>query len=84
MTATDLEIAAIDDDGGTLGHPGIDVSLHFVQMLAGHERAHLRRFIFRAADSQCFDARCELGRQLIRNVVADSHRYRNGHTTLAG
>ena len=84
LIALQLEAAAIDHQLGAFGDAGIDIALHLVVMLLGHQRAHLGFRIGAGADLQGADLRLELGHQRVGRLLADRHRDRDRHAALAG
>ena len=81
-----LIVAAIGHQGSALFHAQIDITQDFLLVRRGYQRPHLVFFatLFKPwTNAQLSDQRLQSGNQFIGRVVADDHRHRQRHATLA-
>ena len=84
LIALELDAAAIDDELGTFGDTGVDVTLHLLLVLPGDERTHLGFGVGAGSNLQRAHLGLEPGDQGVRRLLADGDSHRDRHAALAG
>ena len=75
--------SAINQQGRAFRHALAHIAPHLLEMLLGHQRAHVALGVSAGADFHLGDLDLQAGNHGVGRVVAHRHHQRNGHAALA-